>query len=38
MSLTRPRLLAFVVLVVFLAIAIAYRLFPSNDVPINESL
>src|SRR5206468_3774495 len=39
MNLIRPiRLLAFMVFVAFVAFAIAYCLFPKNDVPINESL
>ena len=39
MNLIRPiRLLAFMVLVAFVAFAIAYCLFPTKDVPINESL
>ena len=39
MKLRRPiKLLAFMVFVAFVAFAIAYWLFPTNDVPINESL
>lgn len=37
-SIRQKRLLAFMALVAFVAIAIAYWLFPKKDVPINESL